>query len=104
MPLKLGKDALVKLIYAGRVKRVRKNNIAPLLKELRLLQALDFNLTTYILGSLPPLQLHHLNPQFLYGILQDAETAIFNICLHDNGAVTIALPFLIKLHPPLEVS
>ena len=103
MPLKLGEDTLFELVYPDRVEWIGQNDIAPFLEELRLFKAVDLDLTTYVLRTLSPFQLHHLNAEGLYGILQYTKPAIFDIRLHNDLAVTITPPVLEKLYTSLEV-
>jgi len=82
---------------------VGENDVAPVLEHLGPFQILDLHLSADVLGALAPFEFDTLHPEFFNRISMDIQTAVFQVGLHDDRAVTVFLIIRIELHPALQI-
>ncbi len=85
------------------IRRIGKNNVAAFIQQLGFFQVVDLYFTADVFGALTPFQLDTFDAEFFDCIFLDAQTRVFNVRLHDDGAIAVTLMVLVKLHAAFQV-
>ncbi len=82
---------------------IGKYDVAARIEHLGLLQVAYLNFTPYVLRPLSPLEFNALHPKFFDGILMYRQAGVLDVCLNDDGSVTVALVILVEFHSALQI-